>query len=255
MVRLRMQTVDGARRTAKTGLLVSVRSAAEARVALAAGADLIDVKEPRNGPLGAASPSVVLDVLQAVDGQVPVSVALGELTDWSSSAWAHRAWHVAASGAAIAGLSFAKLGLAGCAANRDWRDAWRRALAGRPKDVAPVAVVYADWKSAGAPAPKAVFQQGRRLGCRAVLVDTYDKSRGWLLEHWPGDALTDFARKVRNSGLTFVIGGSLSPQSFPDVLTLEPDYVAVRGAACEGGRGGRISGRRVRHLAGCLEPR
>ena len=34
------------------GLLVSVRSAAEAATALAGGADLIDVKEPSRGPLG-----------------------------------------------------------------------------------------------------------------------------------------------------------------------------------------------------------
>jgi uncharacterized protein (UPF0264 family) len=37
-----------------TGLLVSVRDAAEAADALAGGADLIDVKEPNAGSLGAA---------------------------------------------------------------------------------------------------------------------------------------------------------------------------------------------------------
>ena len=37
------------------GLLVSVRSAAEAITALEAGADVIDVKEPSRGALGAAS--------------------------------------------------------------------------------------------------------------------------------------------------------------------------------------------------------
>ena len=35
-----------------TGLLVSVRDAAEARVALAAGVDLLDVKEPSPRPIG-----------------------------------------------------------------------------------------------------------------------------------------------------------------------------------------------------------
>ena len=41
-------------------LLVSVRSAAEAEVALGAGADLIDVKEPSRGSLGAADPALEL---------------------------------------------------------------------------------------------------------------------------------------------------------------------------------------------------
>src|SRR5207237_10897019 len=35
-----------------SGLLVSVRSATEAGAALEGGADLIDIKEPRHGPLG-----------------------------------------------------------------------------------------------------------------------------------------------------------------------------------------------------------
>ena len=46
-----------------TRLLVSVRDALEARVAMGAGVDLIDVKEPRRGSLGRASNSVVAAVL------------------------------------------------------------------------------------------------------------------------------------------------------------------------------------------------
>ena len=38
----------------RPGLLVSVRSADEAIAALAGGADVIDVKEPNRGALGAA---------------------------------------------------------------------------------------------------------------------------------------------------------------------------------------------------------
>ena len=37
-------------------LLVSVRSAAEARAALSGGADIIDAKEPSLGSLGAVGP-------------------------------------------------------------------------------------------------------------------------------------------------------------------------------------------------------
>ena len=41
------------------GLLVSVRSAAEALAALAGGADVIDVKEPNQGSLGAADDDTI----------------------------------------------------------------------------------------------------------------------------------------------------------------------------------------------------
>src|SRR5207244_7336185 len=48
----------GREKRTMTGLLVSVRSAAEAETALAGGADVVDVKEPRRGALGPADPSV-----------------------------------------------------------------------------------------------------------------------------------------------------------------------------------------------------
>ena len=63
------------------GLLVSVRSAAEACAALAGGAALIDVKEPAHGPLGRASDDVIRAVMDAVGGRCAVSAALGELAD------------------------------------------------------------------------------------------------------------------------------------------------------------------------------
>src|SRR5947209_7857771 len=63
-------------------LLVSVRSAEEARAALEGGAAVIDVKEPDRGPLGRADPSIWAEVRAAVPMATPVSVALGELYEW-----------------------------------------------------------------------------------------------------------------------------------------------------------------------------
>ena len=64
-----------------TRLLVSVRSADEALQAVAAGVDLVDVKEPSRGSLGRADWSQTLAILRAVAGRRPVSAALGELVD------------------------------------------------------------------------------------------------------------------------------------------------------------------------------
>src|SRR5438128_1572682 len=61
------------------GLLVSVRSAAEAEIAIGAGAALIDVKEPSRGPLGRADDTTIAAVVKQVAGRRPVSAALGEL--------------------------------------------------------------------------------------------------------------------------------------------------------------------------------
>src|SRR5438445_778047 len=52
------------------GLLVSVVSAEEAEVALNAGVDLIDVKDPSRGPLGMAHHETVAAVLVVLGGSL-----------------------------------------------------------------------------------------------------------------------------------------------------------------------------------------
>ena len=154
-------------------LLVSVRSKDEALSALAGGAAIIDVKEPKNGPLGRAPFDVWREVSEVVPPTVPVSVALGELSDWSSGeagAVPTGAW---------SGVAFRKLGLSH--ARSDWSDRWRRLreqLGGcRSSDPPWVAVVYIDWQTAGAPPPESIIQAASTISeCHGVLFDTWDKS-------------------------------------------------------------------------------
>ncbi|HEY6223210.1 MAG TPA: (5-formylfuran-3-yl)methyl phosphate synthase, partial [Gemmatimonadales bacterium] len=59
-------------------LLVSVADDDEARTALAAGADIIDAKNPRRGPLGAVTARTLAAIVGAVRPHRPVSAALGD---------------------------------------------------------------------------------------------------------------------------------------------------------------------------------
>lgn len=230
------------RRTTRSGLLVSVRDAVEAQAALAAGADLIDVKEPIRGALGAADRSVVEQIVSVVEGRAVVSVALGELVDSVEPASGDaRGGGQELMRAVPEGVSLAKLGLAGCGRRPDWPDLWRNAVGQLPSHVAPVAVVYADWQSARAPCPNDVLRQASEIGCPAALVDTFDKSAGGLTELWSPEALAGIADQVHSRHMAVVFAGSLSTASIGTVLDLEPDYVAVRGAVCETGRTGQVS--------------
>src|SRR5205807_7285446 len=98
----------GARRPGAGGgmrLLVSVISAEEARRALAGGADIIDVKDPREGALGAPSPRVLSEVVRVVGAAGPVSVALGDLPNLPHTA------ALAGHGAALCGAGYVKVRL------------------------------------------------------------------------------------------------------------------------------------------------
>ena len=105
-----------------TKLLVSVRSRAEAEAALAGGADIIDIKEPARGALGAADPAVWAEICACIGRRAIVSAALGELLS-------DRTFDLARQ---TAGLRFAKIGLAGCHSHRGWMDRWMAAVQSLP---------------------------------------------------------------------------------------------------------------------------
>ena len=119
----------------------------------------------------------------------------------------------------------------------------------------PVAVVYADWRAAGALEPNRILVAAEPLGCAAVLVDTFDKSAGRLLDLWDLNSLSRFTASIQRREMRVVLAGSLDMDSVPIVASLGPDYVAVRGAVCQGGRTGRLVGDRVRNVARLLAQR
>jgi (5-formylfuran-3-yl)methyl phosphate synthase len=222
-----------------TRLLVSVRDRAEACDALAGGADVIDVKEPTRGSLGAADFATIRDVLDEVAGARPTSAALGELLDADLDAL----------GALPEALTMAKFGLAGCAKKRDWQSRWGAAIASLPSGVAPVAVVYADYEGAEAPRPDDVLSVAVGFGCSTVLVDTFDKSSGDLLSHWPLEALRSFVLAAHDAGLNVALAGSLTSPAISSILPLYPQIVAVRGAVCDTSRTSGLSLDKVREIA------
>ena len=213
-------------------LLVSVRSVDEARAALAGGADLIDIKEPSRGPLGAADATVIRDIVGMVAGQAPVSAALGEWLSWRDVP-------------VPPGLQYAKWGLAGL------RDVPTGALAPiRQTQCAtfPVLVAYADHRRAESPDPGWVVRAAIHYKFPALLIDTAQKDGSTLMD-WIAPATLARARfDLADAGVAVALAGSLDEAAIRRLASLEPDWFAVRGAACEGGRLGPISADRVRCL-------
>ena len=225
-----------------TQLLVSVRDVAEARASIEGGADFVDIKEPSRGSLGPASAEVVNLIVRQFAGRTRLSAACGELLDTSFQRQL-----------LPTELEFAKFGMSRCGEVSNWRDilhaAWRRI----PATVTPVAVAYADWHACGAPPPEAIVHEAAVGGCRYVLFDTFDKRQGDLL-HWGSvQPVEQWLHLARDNKLGIVIAGSLRASTLPLTLPWEPDVVAVRGAACRGGRTGGVCRDRVRRLRQVLD--
>jgi len=225
-----------------TRLLVSVRSANEAQIALEAGVDLIDLKEPRAGALGAVATATAAEALRCVAGRVPVSMAWGELLELPRRP----------APAIPDGIRFVKLGLAGCAGRDEWPIFWRNAADALPSTCGVVAVVYADFEACGAPPPDAVLREAAAIDAQAVLVDTAVKNGRGLLDWWKPDAVRRLADEAKARGMLSVAGGALNSSTIRQVAVCGVDFVAVRGAACEGDRNGTISAARIAAIRGLL---
>lgn len=231
-------------------LLVSVRNATEAADALAGGADWIDLKEPRRGPLGAVDPVVAREVVALVGAQAPLSAAAGELVDLAPSDQHAR---TSLQGLlATPGISHVKLGLSNCA-GIDWRPRWDAAhdevvAAGK----ALVAVIYADASDAKSPPAEKILDEAIRCNCSWALWDTFEKSGESLVEALGIATLSQQLRRARSAGLRTVVAGRLD-ESRISLLPLELiDMVAVRGAVCVGSRNTAVCPRRTRALRDML---
>ena len=213
----------------RPGLLVSVRSAEEARAALAGGADLIDVKEPSRGPLGRADDEAIRAVVDEVGGRVPVSVAMGEWADRSQSLEPKD-------------VAYLKWGLARMTTVAD---AAIFRIARTPRRPQPVLVAYADHARAESPLPAWLADKACEYRFSAFLIDTAVKDGSSLLDWIEPATLAHIRFALADAGVRVAFAGSLDIDSIRRLLPLAPDWFAVRGAACVGGREGSISAERV----------
>ncbi len=223
-------------------LLISVAGPAEARAALRGGADVIDAKDPRRGALGPVSVRRLAAIRAAVAGARPLSAAVGDATSEDAVAGS-----VAA--ALSVGVAFVKLGLAGVTSEtRADRLAGAARRAVEPAVVSRlVLVAYADWRSAASLPPARVVAVAAGTGAAGVLLDTATKRVPLFAVESPA-AVAAWVAAAHAAGLFAALAGGLSGPDLARARSLGADVVGVRGAACVGGRTGRVSRARVAAL-------
>lgn len=208
-------------------LLVSVRNAQEAKLALAGGADIIDIKEPAHGPLGQADPAIWLAIEKVIAHQATLSIALGELVDHPSPS------------AVLLELprsaQFIKIGLQGMAADpQGWSNGLLAYRVAYPQ-AKLVAVAYWDAPSVNAPSPQAVLDWAIAHQAAAFLIDTADKQQPGLLAS-PHDQprLQAMLAQAQSHHLPVALAGRLVDERLRMAIKLNPDIIGVRSAACHG---------------------
>ena len=88
-------------------LLISPKNKGEAIEAIMGGANIIDVKNPNEGALGANFPWVIKEIIEIVPENVETSCTIGEMPTLPGSI------SLAARGATSIGVNYIKAGLSG----------------------------------------------------------------------------------------------------------------------------------------------
>ncbi len=217
----------------KTGLLVSVSSAAEAQLAASSKVHLIDIKQPRNGALGAATPETWMEIMEVLPADTVISIALGEAPQ-------------ADTGARIpSGVRFVKVGPAGCTGVAMLRHHWQRVRAELPQGTELVAVAYADYAQADCCAPEEILSAAAADGLGWWLLDTFCKDGRSSLEHLGLERLDQLNSVSNQLGMRWVLSGSLRLTAMPTTWQRSPSLFGLRGDVCQGGRQGALCRERI----------
>jgi dihydroneopterin aldolase len=200
-----------------TLLLASVTGPGEADVAVAHGADIVDLKDPARGALGALEPAAVRAAVAAIRGRRPASAVTGDLPMQPDIIYS------AAEAMAAAGVDYVKVGLF----PGERREDCIRALEPLARRTKLVGVMFAD---SGADAGLVPLMA--EAGFAGAMLDTADKRGGRLLDHADLARLGNFVRACRAHDLLTGLAGSLEAPDVPRLLLLAPDFLGFRGALC-----------------------
>jgi uncharacterized protein (UPF0264 family) len=234
-------------------LLVSVRAGEEVSAALAGGADIIDAKEPRHGSLGAVSADVLFQIVEAVPGSCPLSIALGDVASTRQVEESIGSLDLRPR----EGPVYLKLGFASLASSEAISQLLRLAVVTASRHASTpgiIAVAYADAAAAGTATPDAIVQAAAKAECAGVLLDTQQKNGRGLFSLIGDVGLAGWLDRARSVGLLSAVAGSLDAADIARVSALNPDVVGARGAACHGGRDGVVSQARVAALRSMIPP-
>jgi FolB domain-containing protein len=200
-----------------TLFLASVTGAAEAEVVVAHGADIIDLKDPTKGALGALSEDDVRTAVAAISGRRPVSAVIGDLPTRPADIFA------AASAMAETGVDYIKIGLFA----ESGREACIRALHPLARKTKLIGVMFADLEP-----DAALVRTMADCGFAGAMLDTARKDGRRLLDHMDMKALREFVAACRSHQIMAGLAGSLETPDVPRLLLLQPDVLGFRTALC-----------------------
>ncbi len=222
-------------------LLVSPKDLEEAKAVIRGNADIVDVKNPKEGSLGANFPWVIKSVKELVEKEggngMQMSAAIGDFNYKPGTA------SLAALGAASVGADYIKIGLFKITTQEEAIELLSgvvRAVKGFDPTKKVVAAFYSDYKRINSISPFEITEIGKAVDIDVAMVDTGIKDGKSTFEFLGEDELKTFISESKALGLETALAGSLTFDDIPALKAIEPDILGVRGMVCGGDRNAQV---------------
>lgn len=200
-----------------TQLLISVKNLEESRIARYANADIIDLKNPSVGALGALDVNVVSQIVRDVNGRVLLSATVGE---------GHATIDALKQDIALyagLGVDVVKIAVSELFLQSDFFSGIKQLT---KKGIKLVAVFFAN-----EPLEFSLLAKLKSSGFYGAMLDTQLKNIS-LLELQSIEILTQFTVACKQHILVSGLAGSVNKAHIDRLLELNPSFIGVRGGAC-----------------------
>ena len=202
-----------------TGMLASVRDLQEATLVYKGGADIIDLKEPKHGALGAAPTEIIHQVVDVLWEKCVLSATIGDFPA-DPLAIEKKVMQIAETG-----VDFVKVGMF---SDRHIDVCLPELVHCTNKGIAIIAVFFADMDFDTDHA----IEIAKKTRLKGVMIDTARKKAGGLLTHKNILQLEYFVNRAKQNNLITGLAGSLNIKDIPIILKASPDYIGFRTALC-----------------------
>ena len=221
-----------------TQLLISVTNVDEARIALENGVDVLDLKDPSDGALGALDIHVVNEITTYVNHKKLVSATIGNITFHTSDDLNTALARITA--LKLAGIDIIKIGFFDSQVSENRSQNVKQLETSAElllaiqamclsKTVKFIAVLFAENTY------ETYFIDGLlTVGFEGLMIDTMVKNGQSAMHFNNHDQFKSIADCAHAKGCWFGVAGSLQLQDIAIVKYLKPTYIGFRGAACDG---------------------
>lgn len=201
-----------------TGFLASVASVEEAKIALAGGADIIDLKNPHAGALGALPLTTIAETVEIIGNNAQTSATIGDLTTDSGNI------PDAVKAMQATQVDFIKIGLF---TEGGKLSELINSLSYEASNYKLIAVLFADQ-----PLDLNLLPQLAEAGFHGVMLDTATKQGSGLRTNLSDHELARFVQIAKQLGLVSGLAGQLTASDIHTLLPHNPDYLGFRSALC-----------------------